>query len=892
MSLSAEKLDTTFVLDMVVDTTPCYYTEYNSKGQITRYGKYSNSPYYFSHVNVGYVTDMTGKKVETIYYVRDRVTKQWSVKKNLLGDIGTPSFYSDGMLKSIDESYTKGTTEYSSITIFSTNGALGSSTTEDIEHGTEYSYSNQEEQYDSYGNITLSKYSSGSGHKGGDAWSYGDNTTTKNYKNEYDNRGNLIASTLNSVHTYTEGDEDSYVEDESGKHYVEPEKRTNKSTSKEEHQYDAQNRRIKTIRYNFNDGRFVLKDSTIYSYGHALHEGEACLLSLIINDNPVDSFSPNKLHYDLPDVMYNDLKFITPSGSITEKTYDARTNTLTLVVKGAEAEQVKTYTFALKKGESFITTLRPDSNILSIGFSPEKYQYDELENFYVQSFDFSIWSDNNYIKLWSNDTLQNGIQYTYVYFDVSEDADATYTYDSRKGIFTITVKGSDFMVNPDNVHTYTFKTKKIENAYISSLQFNGKDFEGFSPDIYDYEMPADATLNEISDWHFKEKTYPECLYTTTEYSHSTHTMTISLYSMYTYTFMSTRGVDTLATYRFHYKPDIRSVEDNSKTYGKTKLLDGFSENVYEYELGKKYYPGRLKYFFWYSQDSIIINESFDGKTNILTVSASFKNDSIRVTNYYFHFPEGYEGLLPPSLHLTIGDRDGIVIDSTEFEAFGFYDSVSCQYNVTNGKIVSEHFDDSANVLTIVVLDEFSVNETEYHIHFNPLPSISSLLVDGEPVDSFSSNIHDYWIDREYTPNLVSYNLPKGVVATESFDDSTNILTISVRFATENTTQPAPATSQNMALPVRHAPNNASVTVEYRIHFRPTDGVDDFLGERVNLYVMDKTICVDGAEEPLFVYDLLGALVGTGRGEEVRIPIPQTGVYIVRAGRKAAKVVVR
>ena len=71
-----------------------------------------------------------------------------------------------------------------------------------------------------------------------------------------------------------------------------------------------------------------------------------------------------------------------------------------------------------------------------------------------------------------------------------------------------------------------------------------------------------------------------------------------------------------------------------------------------------------------------------------------------------------------------------------------------------------------------------------------------------------------------------------------------------------------------------------------------DGVNDFLGDQVSLYVMDKTICIDGAEEPLFVYDLLGALVGTGRGEEVRIPVPQTGVYVVRAGGKAAKVVVR
>jgi hypothetical protein len=34
------------------------------------------------------------------------------------------------------------------------------------------------------------------------------------------------------------------------------------------------------------------------------------------------------------------------------------------------------------------------------------------------------------------------------------------------------------------------------------------------------------------------------------------------------------------------------------------------------------------------------------------------------------------------------------------------------------------------------------------------------------------------------------------------------------------------------------------------------------------------------------------LVGTGRGEEVRIPVRQAGVYVVKAGGKAAKVAVK
>ena len=80
-SLSAEKLDTTFVLDMVIDTTPCYYAKYDTYGSITEYGRYV-SPSDFDHtshfrINTGYVTNEKGNKVETLLYACDRVTKQW-----------------------------------------------------------------------------------------------------------------------------------------------------------------------------------------------------------------------------------------------------------------------------------------------------------------------------------------------------------------------------------------------------------------------------------------------------------------------------------------------------------------------------------------------------------------------------------------------------------------------------------------------------------------------------------------------------------------------------------------------------------------------------------------------------------------------------------------------
>ena len=138
-----------------------------------------------------------------------------------------------------------------------------------------------------------------------------------------------------------------------------------------------------------------------------------------------------------------------------------------------------------------MTALSPDS-VLSIDFSPEKYQYDELENFHISYFEFyRLGYTRNYFTINSDDTLKNGEKSARVYFDVSEDARATYSYDARNGIFTITVTGSDVTKNPDNKHTYTFKTKK---AYISSLRYNEKEFEqrvrnSYKKNIYIFFIP-------------------------------------------------------------------------------------------------------------------------------------------------------------------------------------------------------------------------------------------------------------------------------------------------------------------------------------------------------------------------------------------------------------------
>jgi hypothetical protein len=140
------------------------------------------------------------------------------------------------------------------------------------------------------------------------------------------------------------------------------------------------------------------------------------------------------------------------------------------------------------------------------------------------------------------------------------------------------------------------------------------------------------------------------------------------------------------------------------------------------------------------------------------------------------------------------------------------------------------------------------------------PCVTSIFA-GENLTYEAFDKLEHYINREYKAEEFKYELPAGVVATESYDDSTHILTLTARYKTGDTTS----------------------KTEYHIHFLPLDGV---------VYVTDRTICVDGATEPVYVYNFRGALVGISRSEEVRIPVRQAGVYVVKAGGKAAKVVVK
>jgi hypothetical protein len=74
-----------------------------------------------------------------------------------------------------------------------------------------------------------------------------------------------------------------------------------------------------------------------------------------------------------------------------------------------------------------------------------------------------------------------------------------------------------------------------------------------------------------------------------------------------------------------------------------------------------------------------------------------------------------------------------------------------------------------------------------------------------------------------------------------------------------------------------------------------NGIEAVCGEQIAVSVRDGQIVVDGAEgETVSVYDLTGRSIATAivvAGNDARVPVPETGVYLIKVGNLPAKKVV-
>ena len=70
---------------------------------------------------------------------------------------------------------------------------------------------------------------------------------------------------------------------------------------------------------------------------------------------------------------------------------------------------------------------------------------------------------------------------------------------------------------------------------------------------------------------------------------------------------------------------------------------------------------------------------------------------------------------------------------------------------------------------------------------------------------------------------------------------------------------------------------------------PHTAINESAANAVKIYAYGKTIVVENATDEISVYDMMGRLVGGGMA---KITVDGTGVYIVKTGNVAKRVVIK
>gem|GEM_PF-2819233 len=472
---------------------------------------------------------------------------------------------------------------------------------------------------------------------------------------------------------------------------------------------------------------------------------------------------------------------------------------------------------------------------------------------------YSIWNSTTY------DERHNLIQTVY------KNNVCTHAYDSLDRRIKTVNYDAGYNVTDSVIYTYGHPLY-WGKPYLLSLRVDGHPIQDFAPDKFQYDLSDSITY--YNDIYYIA---PYGSSVEQSYDKKTNIMTLTVKG-------ANYGRDSTAVSQY-----VLTVK-KPESYITALNIDGFSPEKYHYDnFNQAYYCGGDYYYHYVRMGSARYDykiskyaksfHTYDIETGILTITvkgADYCEDSTNVHTYTFP-TRRIENVHLNSIKINEKELEGFSPDKFYYEFIPEYYGISSDVSYSDIYVnqypnfieVSEERDpQSLHTFAIYLYVEETYNTfASYHLRF--LPGIRELLVDGVSLSDFSVNKYEYEVPVNYSRERVTYQVSEGIDSKESFDASTNMLTLSVFFADDSTK-----------------------TTKYHIHFRPIDGVDDFLGDQVKLYVTDKTICIDGATAPIYVYNILGTLVGTGQGEEIRIPVPQAGVYVVRSGEKAAKVVVK
>ncbi|MCQ2224700.1 MAG: hypothetical protein MJZ14_03100 [Paludibacteraceae bacterium] len=495
-------------------------------------------------------------------------------------------------------------------------------------------------------------------------------------------------------------------------------------------------------------GDFATNSKNIHTYTIAFHASfESLLTSLKVNGTALAGFSSATSAYKVTDAAYatSTVEYTASAEATVDKSFDATTNVLTLTVKGGDyatnSKNVHTYTVTFHAPfEAVLTSLKVNGTSVA-KFSSSTLSYAVDDAAYATST----------------------VEYT-----ASAEATVEKSFDSATNILTLTVKGGDFATNSKNVTVYKVAFHADFGAYLVSLSVNGASVSAFAPSVYEYSVKDAAYTTSVVEYEASAGAIAE-----KNFDATTNVLTITV-----------KGADFATnpkntnTYKVTFHAPFEAVLTSLSVNG--AALSG----SLTYKLDDAAYA-TSKVVYTASAEAKV-EESYDASTNILTLTVKggdFATNSKNVTVYTIQFHASFESFL------TTLKVNGVAVDKFASATYAYlcpvdYATSKVEYTASTEAVVTPSFDASKNLLTLTVKGgDYATNADNIHtytVQFYASSFLADLKVDGATVAGFDRTKMEYSVDVTYQFSKIEYTAEdKGAVITESYDDPSATLTITV-----------------------------------------------------------------------------------------------------------------
>jgi hypothetical protein len=432
-----------------------------------------------------------------------------------------------------------------------------------------------------------------------------------------------------------------------------------------------------------------------------------------------------------------------------------------------------------------IFTGRPDSVVAWIKAKPKKTN--QLGRFYVMIH------DNNYIQDpgtdWSKviaiagvnpPASDNWVRYSCPFFYEgqkhniqNQDGERTpkrKLADGERPSYVLVTFSTNYLAGEgtEGDEMYGDDIEMIYNSQLTSVAIDGTNVEGFSKDVYAYNVAGKYTKGAVT---YKSNGR----YATIEESYNETNKTLTL---------TVKGDNYSAdntnkhVYTFTFGCDAKL--NNFKIDG--NQLTDFSSDKFDYTINRVYENVKSK-ISYEASSCARVTETWDEENNKLSITVA--GDDTKVYTFQFHAPYGSQ-----LKTFTIAGKsiDGFAADKYDYSVANTYDADKIKYSADEGATIEEKFDKETLTLTITVkggdIAENASNTHTYTIQFHaPYGSIlEELRIDGASVKNFSSSTLSYNTAKVYKKGTtkVTYKESAKAIVSENFDEKTFVYTIVVK----------------------------------------------------------------------------------------------------------------